>query len=105
MIVTNSVIKVKREFKTKNEIKDYLYSFIGNHSFRQYNQKIANDYGENLFSMTFVPPDTVVLTQRYPTYETYYDSLPLRNEIIRFMTNKDIIVYYKPSEPIEVEDD
>ena len=102
MIITNSIIKVKREFKSKDEIKNYLYSFIENHSFRQYNQKIADEYGEHLLSMTFVPSDTVVLTQRYPTQELYYDSLPYRNDIVRYMNDKDIIEYYKPSNPIEI---
>tara|TARA_B100001939_G_C16947423_1_gene620880 strand:+ start:1355 stop:1669 length:315 start_codon:yes stop_codon:yes gene_type:complete len=103
MIVTNSIIKVKREFKSKDEIKNYLYSFIQNHPFRQYNQKIADEYGEDLFSMTFIPSDTVVLTQRYPTQELYYESLPYRNDIIRYMNQKDIIDFYKPSDPIRVE--
>ena len=67
MIITNSVIKVKRDFDNKDEIKNYLYSFIEEHPFRQYNQKIANEFGEHLFSMTFVSPNIVVLTQRYPT--------------------------------------
>ena len=102
MIVTNSIIKVKREFKSKDEIKRYLYSFIENHSFRQYNQKIADEYGEHLFSMTFIPSDTVVLTQRYPSQELYYESLPYRNDIIRNMSDKDVIEYYKPSDPITV---
>ncbi len=103
MIVTNSIIKVKREFRSKTDIKNYLYSFIENHPFRQFNQKIADEYGEHLFSMTFVPADTVILTQRYPTEELYYESLPYRNDIIRFMNDKDIIEYYKPSNPIRVE--
>ena len=103
MIVTNSIIKVKREFGSKTDIKNYLYSFIENHPFRQFNQKIADEYGEHLFSMTFVPADTVILTQRYPTEELYYESLPYRNDIIRFMNDKNIIEYYKPSNPIRVE--
>ena len=102
MIVTNSIIKVKREFGSKTDIKNYLYSFIENHPFRQYNQKIADEYGEHLFSMTFIPSDTVVLTQRYPSQELYYESLPYRNDIIRNMSDKDVIEYYKPSDPITV---
>ena len=102
MIVTNSIIKVKCDFKSKDDIKSYLYSFVKNHPFRQYNQKIADEYGEHLFSMTFVPSDTVVLTQRYPTQELYNESLPYRNDIVRYMNNKDIIEYYKPSNPITV---
>ena len=43
MIVTNSIIKVKREFGSKTDIKNYLYSFIENHPFRQFNQKIADE--------------------------------------------------------------
>ena len=39
MIITNSVIKVKQKFRSKDDIKSYLYSFIGKHPFRQYNQK------------------------------------------------------------------
>lgn len=103
MIVTNSIIKVKHEFRSKDAIKSYLYSFIEDHPFRKYNQKIADEFGEHLFSMTFVPSNIVVLTQRYPTEELYYESLALRNDIIRYMNDKDIIEYYKPSNPITVE--
>ena len=102
MIVTNSIIKVNREFKSKDEIKNYLYSFIQNHPFRQYNQKIADEYGEHLFSMTFIPSDTVVLTQRYPTQKLYNESLQYRNDIIKYLNEKDIIKFYKPSDPITV---
>ena len=102
MIITNSVIKVKRDFDNKDEIKNYLYKFIEEHPFRQYNQKIANEFGEHLFSMTFVPSNIVVLTQRYPTQELYNESLPYRNDIVRYMNDKDIIEYYKPSNPITV---
>ena len=52
--------------------------------------------------MTFIPSDTVVLTQRYPSQELYYESLPYRNDIIRNMSDKDVIEYYKPSDPITV---
>tara|TARA_Y100001951_G_C11217839_1_gene226903 strand:- start:516 stop:818 length:303 start_codon:yes stop_codon:yes gene_type:complete len=100
MIITNSVIKVKRDFDNKDDIKNYLYKFIEDHPFRQYNQKIANVFGEQLFSMTFVPSNIVVLTQRYPTEQLYLDSLSLRDDIMSQMT--DIVEYYKISQPIEV---
>ena len=105
MIITNSVIKVKQKFRSKDDIKSYLYSFIGKHPFRQYNQKIADEFGEHLFSMTFIPSNLVVLTQRYPTEELYYNSLPLRNEIMSTLNDKDIIDYYKASEPVRVDYD
>ena len=88
MIITNSVIKVKQKFRSKDDIKSYLYSFIGKHPFRQYNQKIADEFGEHLFSMTFIPSNLVVLTQRYPTEELYYNSLPLRNEIMSTLPHR-----------------
>jgi len=100
MIVTNSIIKVKGEFENKDEIKNYLYGFIGDHPFRQYNQEIADEFGEELFSMTFVPKNIVVLTQRYPTYEHWNKSLSFRDDIINEM--KDIVDYYKPSNSIEI---
>ena len=100
MILTNSVIKVKQDFDNKDEIKNYLYNFIEDHPFRKYNQKIASVFGEQLFSMTFVPPNIVVLTQRYPTEKLYLDSVLLRDDIMNQMT--DIVEYYKTSHPIEV---
>ena len=76
------------------------FLFTENHSFRQYNQKIADIFGEHLFSMTFVPSNIVVLTQRYPTEKLYLDSILLRDDIMNQM--KDIVEYYKISNPIEV---
>lgn len=105
MIITNSVIKVKRDFDNKDEIKNYLYSFIEEHPFRQYNQKIANEFGEHLFSMTFVSPNIVVLTQRYPTEKLYLDSIPFRENLVQKMFFKDIIYFYKISDPLLVEND
>ena len=99
MIITNSVIKLKGKFKNKNEIKNYLYSFIENHSFRKYNQKIADEYGEHLFSMTFIPNNIIVLTQRYPTEELYLDSLNLRDNIIKEIES--ITDYFRTSDPFE----
>lgn len=100
MIITNTIIKVKQEFKNKNEIKQYLYSFIENHPFRKYNQQIADEYGEDLFSMTFVPKDTVVLTQRYPTKKLYIESIHLRLDVIDWL--RDVVEYYKTSDPFEI---
>lgn len=99
MIITNSVIKLKGKFKNKNEIKNYLYSFIQNHPFRKYNQKIADEYGEHLFSMTFIPNNIIVLTQRYPTEKLYLNSLNLRDSIIKEV--EPISDYFRTSEPFE----
>ena len=101
MIITNSIIKVKNSFDNKEDIKSYLYNHIENHPYRQYNQKIAKEFGEALFSMTFFPPDIVVLTQRYPNDDLYQKSLQSRNDIIKFMIDKNLIEYYKTSEPME----
>jgi hypothetical protein len=101
MILINSVIKTKCDFKSKQEIKRYLYSFIEFHPFRKYNQKIADEFGEHLFSMTFILPNLVVLTQRYPTKKLYFDSELLRKDVIHQLTK--IVYYYKVSDPIEVE--
>tara|TARA_R110000787_G_scaffold233184_2_gene340170 strand:+ start:121 stop:423 length:303 start_codon:yes stop_codon:yes gene_type:complete len=100
MILTNSIIKVKGEFESKEEIKKYLYSFIEDHPFRKYNQEIADEFGEELFSMTFVPKDTVVLTQRYPSEKHFIIAKHFRDDIIEVM--KDIVEYYEPSDPILV---
>ena len=100
MIITNSVIKLKGKFKNKNEIKNYLYSFIQNHPFRKYNQKIADEYGEHLFSMTFIPNNIIVLTQRYPTEKLYLNSLNLRDSIIKEVET--ISDYIRTSEHIEI---
>ena len=51
--------------------------------------------------MTFFPPDIVVLTQRYPNDDLYQKSLRSRNDIIKFMIDKNLIEYYKTSEPME----
>ena len=64
MIVTNSIIKVVGDFNTKEEIKAYLYTFIEDHPFRKYNQQVADEFGEDLFSMTFVPIDFVIFITR-----------------------------------------
>ena len=100
MIITNSVIKVKRDFENKEDIKAYLYSFIEKHPFRKYNQQISDEFGEELFSMTFIRPNIVVLTQRYPTKKLYVESIPLRLDIIDQL--RDIVNYYKVSEPFEI---
>ena len=102
MIVTNSIIKVVGDFNSKEEIKKYLYTFIEDHPFRKYNQQIADEYGEDLFSMTFVPRDTVVLTQRYPTQRYYIKSVPFRDDIIQQLLDWKVVAYYKTSKPIVV---
>ena len=61
--------------------------------------------GNIFFSMTFIASNLVVLTQRYHTEELYYNSLPLRNEIMSTLKDKDIIDYYKASEPVRVDYD
>jgi len=99
VIISNSVIKLKGKFKNKQDIKKYLYGFIENHAFRKYNQKIADEYGEHLFSMTFIPNNIIVLTQRYPTKELYLNCLPLRDDIIQEI--EPITDYFKTSDPFE----
>ena len=51
--------------------------------------------------MTFILPNLVVLTQRYPTKKLYFDSELLRKDVIHQLTK--IVYYYKVSDPIEVE--
>ena len=101
MIISNTIIKTIKKFNNKEEIKTYLYQFIEDHPFRQYNNKIAKEYGEHLFSMTFVRPDTVVLTQRYPTLKLYTESIHLRLDIIEWL--RPYIHYMKTSEPLCLE--
>lgn len=100
MIITNSVIKVKKKFPDKDSIKKYLYQFIENHPFRIYNQSIAEKYGDSYFSMTFISPDIVVLTQRYEKMEEYNNCLELRNDVVEKL--RPYVNYYKISEPFEV---
>ena len=69
-----------------------------------YNERIANEYGEHLFSMTFIRPRTVVLTQRYPHLQLYIDSISLRDDLIKKMFRENLIHDYQVSEPIIVEE-
>ena len=81
MIITNTILTVPdKEFTFKDEIKEYLYQFVENHPFRILNKRIADAHGEDLFSMTFVPPNIAVLTQRYPLKQQYKSILDLRED-------------------------
>lgn len=81
MFITNTIVTVNdKEFTFKDEIKEYLYSFIEKHPFKIYNHRIAEKHGHELFSMTFVKPNKAVLTQRYPLKQEYLASLDLRED-------------------------
>ena len=104
MILINSVIEVVGKFEDKHEIKNHLYSFIENEPFRIYNERLADEFGEHLFSMTFIPRNIVVLTQRYPDLQLYINSISLRDDLIEKMYREDLIHDYQISEPIIVEE-
>jgi len=86
MFITNTIITIEgKEFTFKDEIKEYLYGYVREHPFRKFNQRIVESHenGEELFSMTFIKPNKVVLTQRYPLKQEYLTSLSFRDECYR----------------------
>jgi len=102
MVITNSIVVVNNFFESKDEIKKYLYDHILDHPFKKYNLEIAKKYGEHMFSMTFVKPNIVVLTQKYMTMKEYENSLKDKQELIDFLYKKSIITSFMASEPFEV---
>ena len=67
--------------------------------FREYNFAIAKKHGEENFSMTFIKPNTVVLTQRYNDWFEYYGMISLRNETLEMLISQGFNI--KISEPME----
>lgn len=100
MIITNSIIKTFLKFDSKEQIKKFLYDHVENHPFRKYNNLIAKKYGDHYFSMTFIAPNIVVLTQKYETWNEYYAMLKLREDVVQILSP--FVQYYKISEPFEV---
>jgi len=102
MIITNTILTVPdKEFSFKDEIKEYLYQFVEKHPFRVLNKRIADAHGEDLFSMTFVPPNIAVLTQRYPLKQQYKSVLILREDAFNILRENGIKV--DTSLPFEAE--
>lgn len=86
MIITNTILTIPdKEFTFKDEIKEYLYQWVENHPFRILNKRIADAHGEDLFSMTFIPPNIAVLTQRYPLEQQYKSVLNLREDAFNIL--------------------
>ncbi len=56
--------------------------------FREYNFAIARKHGEENFSMTFIKPNTVVLTQRYSTWDEYNGMLELREYTLNMLKSE-----------------
>ena len=67
--------------------------------FREYNFAIARKHGEEYFSMTFIKPNTVVLTQRYGTWDEYDSMLDLREQTLTMLKQEGFII--RISEPME----
>ena len=91
MIITNTILTIPdKEFTFKDEIKEYLYQFVENHPFRILNKRISDLHGEDLFSMTFIPPNKVVLTQRYPLKQQYKSVLTYEKMHSISLDNKEL---------------
>ena len=106
MIIVNIIISCSwRTFENKEEMKTYMTNNYVPDSgpnidkFREYNFAIAKKNGEETFSMTFIKPNTVVLTQRYNDWFEYYGMISFRNETIEKLCNQGFVI--QVSEPME----
>ena len=106
MIIVNIIISCSwRTFENKEEMKTYMNNNYVPDSgpnidkFREYNFSIAKKNGEENFSMTFIKPNTVVLTQRYNDWFEYYGMISFRNETIEKLCNQGFVI--QVSEPME----
>lgn len=106
MIVCNIVITCSwKTFEDKEEMKTWMTeNYVPDsgpniNKFREYNFAIAKKHGEENFSMTFIKPNTVVLTQRYNDWFEYYGMISLRTETLDMLVNQGFTV--KISEPME----
>ena len=106
MIIVNIIISCSwRTFENKEEMKTYMtnnyvpVSGPNIEKFREYNFAIAKKNGEENFSMTFIKPNTVVLTQRYNDWFEYYGMISFRNETIEKLCNQGFVI--QVSEPME----
>ena len=106
MIIVNIIISCTwRTFENKEEKKTYMTNNYVPDSgpnidkFREYNFAIAKKNGEENFSMTFIKPNTVVLTQRYNDWFEYYGMISFRNETIEKLCNQGFVI--QVSEPME----
>ena len=105
MIIVNIIISCSwRTFENKEEMKTYMTNNYVPDSgpnidkFREYNFAIAKKNGEENFSMTFIKPNTVVLTQRYNDWFEYYGMISFRNETIEKLCNQGFVI--QVSEPM-----
>ena len=106
MIVCNIVITCSwKTFENKEEMKTWMTeNYVPDsgpniNKFREYNFAIAKKHGEENFSMTFIKPNTVVLTQRYNDWFEYYGIISLRTETLDMLANQGFDI--KISEPME----
>ena len=106
MIVCNIIITCPwMRYENKEQMKQWMtnkYVPDGGKDidkFREYNFEIAKKYGEEYFSMTFIKPNTVVLTQRYGTWDEYDSMLDLREQTLTMLKQEGFII--RISEPME----
>ena len=106
MIIVNIIISCSwRTLENKEEMKTYMTNNYVPDSgpnidkFREYNFAIAKKNGEENFSMTFIKPNTVVLTQRYNDWFEYYGMISFRNETIEKLCKQGFVI--QVSEPME----
>lgn len=106
MVVCNIVISCSwKNFENKEDMKTWMTenyvpdSGTNINKFREYNFAIAEKHGEENFSMTFIKPNTVVLTQRYNDWFEYYGMISLRTKTLDMLVNQGFDV--KISEPME----
>ena len=106
MIICNIVITCSwRTFENKEEMKSWMTEeFVPDsgediNKFREYNFAIARKHGEENFSMTFIKPNTVVLTQRYSSWDEYNGMLELREYTLNMLKSEGFEVSI--SDPME----
>ena len=104
MIIVNLIIEVPGIFENKSHIKNYLYEYhkLFHCDLKEYNNRIAKKYGDEHFSMTFVKPNMVVITQRYIHKEDFEPTIKMRNELKEYLISNNIVTKFLISDPFEI---
>ena len=104
MIIINMILKVPGKFDNKTQIKKHLYDNddVLHSELKDFNNKLIKKYGDEYFSMTFVKPNIVVVTQRYIFKNDYEITVKMRDDLKKYMINNGIVKEFLISEPFEV---
>jgi len=106
MIIVNIIIQCPwRKFENKEDIKSWITkNYLPDEGpdidkFREYNFNIAKKHGNEYFSMTFIKPNTIVLTQKYYDWTEYNNMLMIRKKTLDFLIENGFLI--QVSEPLE----